>query len=128
MIKPELKQIYDARLKECHPDLQRLFNEVAKVREFAVICGYRGKDDQNKAYNQGKSKLIWPHSKHNILPSMATDVMPWTNYEPNIRWDDLPGVKAFAVIVLTMAGNLGIKVQWGGNWQRFKDWDHWELK
>ena len=127
-MKPELKIIYDARLKECHPDLQRLFNEVAKLREFAVICGYRDKDAQNQAYNQGRSKLTWPNSKHNVMPSLAVDVMPWTTEEPHIRWNDIPEIREFAIIVKGMADKLGIKVQWGGDWPQFKDCVHWELK
>ena len=51
--------------------LQNLFNEVIKDRDCTILCGYRGKEEQEKAVSEGNSKLHYPHSKHNYNPSCA---------------------------------------------------------
>ena len=42
--------------------LQNLFNEVIKFYDCTVICGHRGKEDQDRAYREKKSKkeiVLW---------------------------------------------------------------------
>lgn len=111
------------RLLTCHPDLQRLFREVVQHVDCSIICGYRSKEDQLLAFHTGKSQMTWPHSKHNQQPSLAVDVVP-----SPVDWDDLDRFRAFAVVVKEQAAQLGIEVQWGGDWQTFKDLPHWQLK
>ena len=45
-----------AILSTCHPELQILFKEVIKEYDCSVICGFRGEADQDKAFDDGKSK------------------------------------------------------------------------
>lgn len=118
------------RLSTCHPDLQKLFNEVVKNYDCSVICGHRGKDEQDAAVKAGNSKLSWPNSKHNVLPSNAVDVVPFP-----IDWNDINRFYHFAGFVLATANQLGIKVRFGADWdgdlnfkeEKFKDLPHWEL-
>lgn len=119
------------RLDTCHPDLQKLFNEVIKHIDCSILCGNRGKEDQNKAFIDGKSKLKWPQSKHNSSPSNAIDVVPFP-----IDWDDKNRFYFFAGFVLATAKNLNIRVRWGGDWnsdynfknENFLDFPHFELE
>ena len=123
-------------LATCHPDLQRLLNEVIKHYDCSVICGHRTKEDQNKAYHEGRSKIKWPNGKHNSSPSMAVDVVPWFSTKPNIRWNDSKKFYHFAGYVLAVADQLGINLRWGGDWdgdgelhdQTFMDLPHFELR
>ena len=71
------------RLATCHEDLIIFCNEFIKHYDFAVICGHRGQEEQDKAYAQGFSKLKYPKSKHNSYPSLAVDLAPW---EGKIDW------------------------------------------
>lgn len=118
-----------ARLDTCHPLLQRLFKEVIKETDITILCGIRTKDEQNKAYELGHSKLKWPKSKHNSAPSMAVDVAPYP-----IIWTDTERFKELAVIVkknwelIPKDEKLGYLLQWGGDWIKFKDYPHWELQ
>ena len=101
--------------------------------DFVVTEGHRGEETQNKYFKQGKSKLRFPHGKHNADPSEAVDLVPWIK-------DHISYNKAhccvLAGIVLTCAKKLGIGVRWGGNWdmdsepitdQDFQDLVHYEL-
>lgn len=118
------------RLETCHPDLQRLFFEVIKGYDCTVLCGIRSKPDQDQAVREGKSKLPWPKSKHNLAPSMAVDVVPYP-----IDWNQRERFYHFAGYVQATADRLGIKIRWGGDWnsniqfndESFIDTPHFEL-
>jgi len=112
-----------ARLATCDPELQRLFNEVLQRVDCTVICGHRAEEAQNKAVAEGKSQTKWPHSKHNSLPSRAVDAGPWPLY-----WYDLKSFDQFAAVVKTVAAELNIEIEWGGDWVSFKDRPHFQLK
>ena len=119
---PEFSPRSLQRLSECHPSLQKLFTEVVKSRDCAVLCGYRSKEEQEKAFNEGKSKAHFGKSKHNTFPSEAVDVMPYP-----VRWDDPEGLSDFAGFVLSTAKDLSIKIRWGGHFKTFFDGPHYEL-
>jgi len=120
-----------AQLASCHPDLQRLFNEVIKHHDCKVLEGHRNKEAQNRAFAEGKSKLKWPNGNHNKYPSMAVDVAPYP-----VDWNDPTRFYYFAGFVFGIASQMGIKLRWGGDWdgdlnfknQTFFDLPHFELE
>lgn len=109
-------------LSQCHPDIQKVMNEVIKFTDFSVLVGYRGKEDQDKAVADGHSNLAWPDSKHNKHPSLAVDIAPYP-----IDWDDINRFFYLAGVVLTIAQQNGINLKWGGYWTSLKDYPHFEL-
>lgn len=72
-------------------------------------------------FHEGRSKLQFPHSKHNKNPSLAADVVPWFPERPHIRWDDREAFYFFGGFVLGAAAKMGISVRWGGDWDRDED-------
>jgi peptidoglycan LD-endopeptidase CwlK len=118
------------RLATCHPDLQKVMNEAIKGFDFMVLCGYRGEAEQNIAFTTGKSKLRYPNSKHNKVPSLAVDIVPFP-----IDWDDINRFKELARHINSVSERLGIKIRHGADWnsngryddEKFVDWPHWEL-
>ena len=132
---PKYSKTSKNKLSTCHPDLQMLFNEVIKYRDCTIIVGYRDEYNQDKCYNEEKSKVEWPNSKHNKLPSEAVDVAPYFSTSPHIRWHDIETFYHFAGFVLGIAEMMGIKIRWGGNWdsddeiddQTFNDLPHFEV-
>tara|TARA_R110002020_G_scaffold472472_1_gene700575 strand:- start:4017 stop:4409 length:393 start_codon:yes stop_codon:yes gene_type:complete len=119
------------RLATCHPKLQKVFKEVVKEFDCSVICGHRNEKDQNKAFNDGRSKVKYPHGRHNATPSNAIDVAPYP-----IDWNDRERFTYFAGYVLGIAKSMGITLRWGGDWNRnwdlkdnnFDDLPHFEIK
>lgn len=111
------------RLKDCHADLQTICRTVIQEYDHSVICGYRDEEAQGKAFKDGKSKLQWPDSKHNQLPSMAVDVAPYP-----IDWDNTERFHELAGHMLEVAYLLNINLEWGGHWKTFKDFPHYQLK
>ena len=118
------------RLETLHPDWQLILNEAIKIYDFSIICGHRNKEDQNKAFTEGRSKLIYPNSKHNSLPSTAVDIAPYP-----IDWCRRDRFIFLAGIIYCISQQLGIEIRFGGNWsmgwqfedQKFDDLVHWEL-
>ena len=112
-------------------DLQALFSEVIKYFDCTVIQGHRGKEEQNKYFDEGKSKVKYPNGRHNASPSNAVDVVPYP-----IDWEDTDRMYYFSGFVKGIAANIGIPIRWGGDWNdntevkdtNFKDLPHFELR
>lgn len=123
-------------LASAHPDLQYLFNKVIKVIDCTIIFGHRTEEEQNEMVRKGYSKLIFPRSKHNKMPSLAVDAVPYySNHNPHIDWQDTDKFYYFAGVVKGIASQLGVEITWGNDWDNdndFKDtkWvdmPHYEL-
>ena len=115
------------RLATCHPDLQRLCNELIKHRDVTIVCGQRGEQEQNRAFAMERSCVQYPDSKHNKTPSMAVDMAIYHKGSPHIQWDNHEEFLEFSGFVKGVAATLGLVVVWGGDWHSFKDLPHWEL-
>ena len=119
-----------ARLATCHPDLQRLFNELIKDWDISILCGHRSKEDQNAAVRAGNSKTVWPNSKHNSTPSKGIDAALYP-----VDWNDTGRHYMFVGMVKQKAKDLGIDITCGADWdndnntddQTFNDLVHFEV-
>jgi peptidoglycan LD-endopeptidase CwlK len=115
------------RLKQCHPDLVKLVSRVDEIYPIMVICGHRGKEDQEKAFLAGNSKLQFPNSKHNSTPSRAVDIVPDPDRNPKtISWMDLTAFEIMLLAVEAIAEEYNIKIRLGRDF-KMKDWPHVEL-
>lgn len=120
---PEFSEKSKARLSTCCQELQDVFNAVIREVDCTVICGHRGEKEQNEAFANGFSKLKWPDGQHNKMPSLAVDVCPYP-----IDWKDVKRFEAFAEVVKCKAAELGIAIEWGGDWTGgFIDHPHWQI-
>ena len=118
------------QLASCHPLLQLIFNKVIEHYDCSALEGARSKSRQNFLFGQRKSKVQWPNSKHNKLPSEALDAVPYP-----VDWTDREQFSHFAGYVKGVADVLGIPIIWGGDWDDdnkvsdniFDDLGHFEL-
>lgn len=134
-----------AELDTCHTDLQVLFTTVLRDYDHSILNGRRTLEEQKENVKKDVSKTL--NSKH-IPPegsdkSEAVDVTPYIpgrgKIMPQVKSKsfikDLNQMYHFAGFVLKTALQLGIKVRWGGDWdkdyniadQTFDDLFHWEL-
>lgn len=110
------------KLATCDRRLYDICSEAIKHYDFVIICGHRNEEEQNRAFTAGKSKLKWPNSKHNSLPSLAIDLAPYP-----INWDNIESFKILGQVMLQSAAKLNIPLEWGGNWEHFPDFVHFQL-
>jgi len=100
---------------------------VLKLIDITIIKGHRGEIEQNSAYMNGMSQLMYPDSQHNAYPSMAIDCAPypidWRNKE---RFFYLAGIVIAITENLYKKGEISHKIKWGGLWA-LKDYVHFEL-
>lgn len=124
-------------LRTVHPILQGLFDTVILSYDCTIIQGRRSRALQEKYFREGKTKLHWPYSKHNVRHpedlALAVDVAPYIRGK-GIIWDKYQCYH-FAGYVLRISHEMKISVRWGGDWDRdqdvndqnFRDLIHWEL-
>lgn len=120
---PKFGKESQTRLVECHPDIQKVLNEAIKYFDFTVLCGYRGKEEQDKAVADGSSAVKFPNGKHNQKPSLAADCVPYP-----IDWNDVKRFYFMAGVITTIAKQMNIPLEWGGFWKSKPDCPHFELK
>lgn len=111
-----------ARLEGVHPDLVRVIHRAIEITpvDFSVVEGLRTKERQAELVAAGASKTM--NSRH--LTGHAVDIAPYVG--GTIRWD-WPLFYQLAPAVKKAATELGVKVEWGGDWATFKDGPHWQL-
>jgi len=115
-------------LSTCDIRWKTIMNEVIKYYDCTIITGHRDKEEQNAKYAEGTSEVSWPNSKHNTRPSMAIDVAPWpipTDWGDKV-WKDRVKFYELKAIIFFVAAKQGIKVRYGGDWDR--DYDYTDNK
>lgn len=115
-------------LSNCEEVLQKLAHKALEnsPKDFTIICGYRNKKDQDAAFARGDSKLKFPNSKHNMLPSQAFDFVPYP-----LDWHDIDSFKKIGHHILDtwddMEESKDWDIEWGGEWRKFKDYPHIQI-
>ena len=110
------------RLAGVHPDLVKVVERAIEITEidFAVLEGVRSKTRQEQLVKAGASQTM--RSRH--LTGHAVDLGAYV--AGSVRWD-WPLYHKLAVGVKQAAAELGIPIEWGGDWTTFKDGPHWQL-
>lgn len=82
-----------------------------------VIYGFRTEAAQEAAFAAGKTKLHWPHSKHNRIPlSLAVDIAPKDAETGEIDWKDLTKFDLLHTTMMETAKEHGTLIRWGMDW------------
>ncbi len=96
--------------------------KVKHNKDFRIFEGHRTLERQKILFTQGFSKTL--NSQHLKKPSHAIDVIefPYT-------WTGFILSKEYFNFVNTFLKNpKWMKIEWGGNWKKFKDLPHFQLK
>ena len=134
---PEFSKSSKRKLESCDPELQTLFNDIIKTCDCTILCGRRGKKEQNKAFAGGFSMVQYPKSKHNKNPSLAVDVVPYP-----VEWSNTDRMRYFIGYVKGVAqmlydyGAMEKEIVTGIDWdndtvlsdQRFNDFPHFQIR
>jgi peptidoglycan L-alanyl-D-glutamate endopeptidase CwlK len=116
-----LAQRSELKLKGVHPDLVAIVRKADEMgARFHVTCGMRTLDEQKALVAAGKSKTM--KSRH--LTGHAVDVVAVTDDGVSYDMDDMTAV---ARKMKSAAADLGIPIEWGGDWKSFVDTPHLQL-
>lgn len=120
-------------LQGVHPDLVEVMTKALEYTEydFVVTEGVRSIERQEKLLAAGASKTLKSyHLIHNDGYGHAVDVaalVPQTSGKSTVSWDS-EYYKKINEAVQKAAGELGVKITWGGSWKSFKDWPHFQIE
>ena len=124
-------------LKGIHPKLKQVVEKAITLspQDFTVISGVRTTKEQQDLYAQGRTKAgaivtnadgVRNKSNHQAKSDgfgYAVDIVPYP-----VDWNDLDKFKVIANAMKLAACELGVTIEWGGDWARLKDYPHFELK
>ena len=103
--------------------------------DFGIVEGHRDQNQQDIYYMSDRSKVKWPNSKHNQMPSKAFDFVLWLNGQPEVGDENKPSYYMAVGVFKAEAKRLGIDIRAGADWdgdfsttdQSFHDLMHIEL-
>lgn len=118
-----LSQRSQNNLNGVHQDLVQVVHLALALsrHDFVVIEGVRSLERQKELIKEGKSKTL--NSRH--LTGYAVDIVPLINSA--IPWQDWSAFESVAQAMKQAARQLGIAINWGGDWVSFRDGPHYEL-
>lgn len=110
------------KLKGVHPQLVKVVERAIQLSsvDFTVGEGLRSIERQKQLVAQGASKTM--KSRH--ITGHAVDL--YALKDGKVSWE-MPLYKKIADAVLQAAKELNVDVEWGGNWETFKDGPHFQL-
>lgn len=124
----QLSQRSLTRLIGVHPDLVDIVKLAIQRTsvDFLVVEGVRTVAQQREYVTKGASQTM--NSYH--LPQAdglghAVDLAPLV--DGAIPWNDWAKFKNLADVVKACAAELGVPVEWGGDWSTFKDGPHFQI-
>jgi peptidoglycan L-alanyl-D-glutamate endopeptidase CwlK len=106
-----------------HPDLRLVLDKALEDSplDFVVIEGLRTLERQKQLVASGASQRL--DSRH--ITGHAVDLLPiGLNGKPAFDW---PLYNQLGPAVKKAAEELGVELDWGGDWKKFKDGPHFEL-
>jgi len=111
-----------ANLVGVHPDLQAVVTRALELSsvDFTVTEGLRSVLRQKELFAQRKSRTL--RSRH--ITGHAIDVVALRDGKVTWNWQEYEDI---AAAFKQAAKELGIDLEWGGDWQSFRDGPHFQL-
>ena len=110
------------RLEGVHPDLVQVVERAIQITpvDFTVLEGLRTIQRQQELLASGATTTL--KSRH--LTGHAVDLGALVGGK--VRWD-WPLYHKIAAAVKQAAKEVGVPIEWGGDWKTFKDGPHYQL-
>ena len=121
-----------SRLEGVHPDLKAVVELAITLTmlDFTVLEGARSDERQIVLFAVGATSTM--NSRHKVKKvedggdgfAHAVDLGAWIDGE--VRWD-WPLYDKIAACMKLASFELGIEIEWGGDWRSFRDGPHFQL-
>lgn len=111
-----------SRLKGVHPDLVKVVERAIQITtvDFTVLEGLRDPQRQRTLVDSGASQTL--NSRH--ITGHAVDLGAWVDDQVDWSW---PLYSKIAAAMKEAAKQVGVPIEWGGDWRTFKDGPHFQL-
>lgn len=116
-----------AILDTVHPTLQHIFEEAITDSpfDFGITSGYRTAEEQNELFNKGASQRDGYTKKSYHQTGLAVDIAIYV--DGKLTWEE-DYYKIVAGHIIGTAKRLGYEIEWGGMWQSFRDYVHYQIE
>jgi len=109
------------RLKGVNPRLVAVVHRALELSavDFTVVEGLRSRQRQAQLYAQGRTtagKIVTWTLKSKHIDGLAVDLAPFA--DGKIDWTDLAKFDAIGAAMKKAAGELGVTIRWGADWDR----------
>ena len=121
-----------SRLEGVHPDMRAVVELAITIAmvDFTVLEGVRSDERQIALFAAGATSTM--NSRHKVKKvedggtslAHAVDLGAWV--DGGVRWD-WPLYDKIAAAMKLAAIELGIEIEWGGDWRTFRDGPHFQL-
>lgn len=115
------------RLNGVHPDLVKVVERAIQITtvDFTVLEGVRDPLRQRTLVDSGASQTM--NGRH--IPgadgyAKAVDLGAWVDDQIDWSW---PLYHKIAAAMKEAAKQVGVPIEWGGDWRTFKDGPHFQL-
>lgn len=131
-----MDQRSEVLLNHMHPDLAKVlrrFSDISPLK-FRLTEVLRTPERQAQLVKAGASQTLksrhLPHPKDGL--SRAFDLIPLVdiNQDGKITTEEMyawPLYHKLAPVLKQAARDVGVPIEWGGDWRTFKDGPHWQL-
>ncbi len=111
------------RLKGLHPDIVKVVKRAIEITDidFSVGEGLRSITRQKELFKQGATTTM--NSRH--LTGHAVDLFA-LDESGKVTWD-WKYYHPLSDAVKQAAKDVGVSIEWGGDWSKFKDGPHYQL-
>jgi len=111
-----------SRLKGVNPDLVKVVERAIQITtvDFTVLEGVRDPQRQRTLVESGASQTL--NSRH--ITGYAVDLGAWVDDQVDWSW---PLYHKIAAAMKEAAKQVGVPIEWGGDWRTFKDGPHFQL-
>lgn len=111
-----------SRLKGVHPDLVKVVERAIQITtvDFTVLEGIRDPQRQRTLVDSGASQTL--NSRH--ITGHAVDLGAWVDDQVDWSW---PLYHKIAAAMKEASKQVGVPIEWGGDWRTFKDGPHFQL-
>lgn len=114
------------KLEQAHHYMRKWFENVKRRHPKAHIsCAWRGKEDQDRAFQGKKSKLPFPLSKHNRMINGKPCSLALDLFELSDEGQAIFSPSFYAKINGENEEDRA-RIRWGGTFQ-IRDYDHFEM-
>lgn len=124
----QLSQRSLSRLAGVHPDLAAIVKLAIQRTpvDFTVVEGVRTITQQRENVAKGASQTMASyHLPQADGMSHAVDLAPLI--DGTIPWNNWQAFADLASVVKACAAELGVPVEWGGDWKTLKDGPHFQI-
>ncbi len=122
----------ETKLATVKAELQMVARKAVELSSlpFAIVSGNRTQAEQDRLYAQGRTRrgsivTKTRNSKH--IGGRAVDFAVLDS-KGKVDWHNLKPYPTVAAAFKAASQRLAVPIEWGGDWAKWKDWGHIQLK